>query len=129
MSKFLVDTNLLMYYCTSNISDRVLSYILLHKFVFVTDLCLVELQKIVKLDIHTLASVEFGLNFESNPMFRVIPRDRKVNKEVYGIIESHSMKLGETSKNKRRRDLSFADAELMYYARELDLIYLQMTII
>lgn len=124
MNKFLLDTNIVFYYLFTNIRERIHSYLTLNDYVLFSSLCYTELLKIIKLDIHTLASVEYSQLIHRSEYFKFVPRLDTYNEEIIQIIERYSMLRGETSKKRRKRDLSFADAELIFIAKNTDSILL-----
>jgi predicted nucleic acid-binding protein len=124
MIRYLVDTNLLYYYFTSNAKGILEYHFSRFNFVFVTKICVSELQKNIKINCHTIYSTDFVDLLISLPVFQNLPTDDSLIFETNQMIKNHSMSEYENSQNRRMRDLSFADAELIVYAKLLNLVIL-----
>lgn len=122
MINLLIDTNILMYYFVSNARDRIYAYFTSAGRVFVTEQCLAEFQKRIKINHHTLASVQFSREIITSPLFSILPSHLVKAEEVLDVVCKYSMLRSECSKNKRNRDLSYTDSEQILFAKYLGLI-------
>jgi hypothetical protein len=111
-----------MYFYTTNARERIAGFFNLADKVFLTAVCLTELQKILKLNIHSLASLEFCKDVENCGIFTVLPHIDIEREFVYQLMDIYASKKGKVSKKSRNRDLSFADGELLYIAKQYGLI-------
>ncbi len=111
-----------MYFYTTNARERITGFFNLAEKVFVTTVCLTELQKILKLNVHSLASIEFCKELESCGIFTILPNISTDREYIYNLLETHSSKRGKISKKSRNKDLSFADAELLFISKQYGLI-------
>jgi predicted nucleic acid-binding protein len=122
--KYLVDTNLLYYYFTSGAHSILEYHFLRFDFIFVTKMCIGELQKNIKNNCHTIYSTDFVDLLINEPVFQFLPTNESQIFETNELIKKYSMKVNENSQSRRDRDLSFTDAELIIYAKLLNLVIL-----